>query len=152
MRRPVLERVTVQVTTTPTAIVWRAKGIQLSEGQEIGEGRHRQQPLADVTCRKVKAVYIQELVGAVINWNYVTNDARKISAAVSARQHVEYVCREHARFMVLFDAGTAWGALANAPPVFVVVEGTRYRRNGNDTPLSFRLPRSRPMARRDAAE
>ncbi len=78
-----------------------------------------------------------EITGAVINSDCVTNDPAKIDAALVSGQQVEYVSRARARRLACGTKRTQWSVLAEAPAVFLVIDGVRYGRSGIESPISF---------------
>ena len=85
-----------------------------------------------------------EIIGAVIDANYVTSDRNRIDAALMCQRCVEFVSRGHARSMARWTNHPQWVALAAAPALWVIVDGVRYRQHRGNSPISF--PMSAPSA------
>ena len=79
----------------------------------------------------------EEITAVIINSDCVTNDIGKIDAASLAGQQVQYVCRDLARSMSQWDDRGEWNALAEAPALFMIVDGVRYRQMCTVSPISF---------------
>ncbi len=88
-----------------------------------------------------------EITGVVINSNCVTNDPSAIHAALLGDQKVEYVSRDQARLLALRTKRSEWGLLAEAPAIFIIIDGVRYRRSAIDAAASFSvsMPTLMPM-------
>ena len=80
---------------------------------------------------------VQEIAAVVINSDYVTNDTSEIDVALLSRGQVEYVSRDYARSMALSGKRGGWEMLAEAPALFVIVDGVRYRRCHARSSISF---------------
>ena len=87
----------------------------------------------------------EEITGVVINLDYVTNDPSKIDMAAASRQPMEYVSRDRARRLARRTNRSEWGLLAEAPAIFIIVDGVRYRRTRIDAATSFPLSTPIPM-------
>ena len=79
----------------------------------------------------------EEITGVVINSDYVTNDPSKIDMAAASRQPMEYVSRDRARRLARQTDRAEWRLLAEAPALFVIVDGIRYRRSSLDAQVNF---------------
>ena len=79
----------------------------------------------------------EEITAVVINSDYVTNDPDEIGVAEGSDQPIEYVSRDQARRLARRTRRTQWNVLAEAPAIFVIVDGVRYRRSCIDSPISF---------------
>ena len=79
----------------------------------------------------------REIAGAIIDSNQVTNDLFKIETALFTRQTVRYLSRDDVGYMARHTGRAEWERLANAPALFVVIDGVRYRRNGSGSLVSF---------------
>jgi hypothetical protein len=86
-----------------------------------------------------KPVSYQEVTGAVINSEYVTNDIGMINVARLSDQTVKYVSRDYARRMSSRGQGPEWRSLADGPAVAVIVDGVSYGRTTVPSSTPFRL-------------
>ncbi len=80
---------------------------------------------------------LQQITAVVVNSDYVTNDLRRAELELLAERRVEYVSRNQAESMASRTGLPQWSMLAKAPPIFVVMDGIRYRGRQTETPISF---------------
>ena len=81
----------------------------------------------------------EEITGVVINSDCVTNDPIQIDMAAASRQPMEYVSRDRARRLARRTNRSEWRLLAEAPAMFIIIDGVRYRRSGTDAAASFSI-------------
>ncbi len=79
----------------------------------------------------------EEIIGALIDADYVTTDRNRIDAALMCQRQVEFVSRDHARSMARWTKQPQWVELADAPALWLIVDGVRYRQDRCNTPVSF---------------
>jgi len=82
---------------------------------------------------------VEEIVAVIIDSASVTSNAGEIDAALLFGHRVDYVSRERARSLSVWRKQSEWQALAEAPALFVIVDGRRYRQYHGERPVSFAL-------------
>jgi hypothetical protein len=75
----------------------------------------------------------QEIVGALINWVRITTDPVEIDLLSASGSAVQYISRRQAqRRMTEGDCGD-WRKLAEGPTLFVLDQGTRFKRQSSSS-------------------
>jgi len=70
---------------------------------------------------------IAEIVGAIVNSDWITTDSRAIDHSLAKHEDVEYISRNRARIRAAEGQSQLWQRLANAPTLFLVDHGVRFR-------------------------
>ena len=79
----------------------------------------------------------QEITGVVIDSDHVTNDPAEIEAALLLHRPVRYVSRDCACLLAQSTQRAEWSSIAEAPALYVIVDGVRYRRHMASNSISF---------------
>ncbi len=80
---------------------------------------------------------IKEILGAIIDREFVTNDPHTINRALLAECVVEYLSRSHVQRLAGETHRPEWYALANTACRVVLVDGVCYGREINEPPIEF---------------
>ena len=70
---------------------------------------------------------IAEIVGAIVNSDWITTDAEAIDASLAKHEDVQYISRNRARIRAVESRSSLWQRLADAPTLFLVDHGVRFR-------------------------
>jgi hypothetical protein len=84
-------------------------------------------------------VAMQEIVGAIIDREIVTNNPNVIDAARLSQRAVKYLSRADAQRIARQTRRPEWNAFATASSPLLLVDGVCYRRATGEMPIGFSL-------------
>jgi hypothetical protein len=87
-------------------------------------------------------VVVKEIICAIIDREFVTNDPHTINRALLAECVVEYLSRSQVQRLAGETHRPAWYALANTACRVVLVDGVCYGREINEPPIEFAISES----------
>ena len=76
--------------------------------------------------KRIRGVAIQEIVGAVIDSEQITDDIATILQSAAAGRQVDYISRKRAETIASFQGGDAYRRLVRSATLFFLEDGVRF--------------------------